>query len=171
MHRALTLLGAALLVAAAVLIGAVFTLPALAGEPALLFVGALAVPSGLVLVLFGATRPDPSLSTVRGTFGNEEENLLARRMHQQQRRPVDPRYLPSPRESVNCAVCYTLIPAQEVLCPRCSNRRRCQNCGKPLFQLAGMVRCGPCAKDEVYCDCPRVSSGPTGTRGRPLARR
>ena len=138
---------------------------ALASE-SLLPLGAGLVPVGLIVLFLGATRPDPALTTVRGTFGNAEENLLAERLRSASRGRVDPRYLPSPRESVHCLRCYTLIPAQTVMCPRCTERRRCQQCAKPLFFLAGAVRCGPCAKDEVYCDCPRVAPIPSRPRAR-----
>ena len=166
MNRSITLLGALLLLAG--IGGVVLDLrPVDHLDPSLfLLFGATLLPAGMVIVLFGVTRPDPRETTVRGLFGNEEENELERRLRLQQRQRVDPRYLPSPRESVHCGKCYTLIPAQRVTCPRCGVHRRCQACGKPLFLLAGMVRCGPCTKDEVYCDCPRAAGAVPPSRFR-----
>ena len=165
MNRSITALGGLLLLAGCGAIGVALGVQTVLLRHALLPIGAGLVPFGLLVLLFGATRPDPSITTVRGTFGSPEENLLTERLRAQQRARVDPRYLPSPRESVHCGHCYTLIPAQTVTCPRCGDRRRCQSCGKPLFRLAGAVRCGPCTRDEVYCDCPRVAAGLSLRRG------
>lgn len=122
-----------------------------------LFIALVMVPVGIGVVFYAALSPDPERSTIGGWFGNPEENWLRRR---ERARPLhDPsRYRPSPRESVNCRGCYTAIPAQQADCPRCGRRRACRNCGKPLFYLGGAVRCGPCVKDEVYCDCPNLKS-------------
>ena len=162
MNRIFTFLGTLLLVAGAICIGLSFLIADTSGADAFRFLGALGIPIGLVATLYGATRPDPESTTVRGTWGNEEENLLADRLRYQEGGRSERRYLPSPRESVNCVKCYTLISAKELTCPRCGTRRHCQECGKPLYYLSGAVRCGPCVKDEVYCDCPR----PTRTRRR-----
>ncbi|HEV2317016.1 MAG TPA: hypothetical protein VGV89_05530 [Thermoplasmata archaeon] len=159
MNRIFTALGALLLVAGAVCISLPFWIGNTPGANAFLFLGAIGVPLGLVATLYGATRPDPDTTTVRGTWGNEEENLLADRLKEQSKEHTGRRYLPSPRESVNCSKCYTLISARELTCPRCGTRRRCQECGKPLFYLSGAVRCAPCVKDEAYCDCPRPTKG------------
>jgi hypothetical protein len=171
MNRTITMVGAALVVLGCAALALSFTVRSALLAAPMLPAGAGLVPTGLLVLLFGATRPDPRLTTVRGVFGNAEENLLTERLRAQQRPRVDPRFLPSPRESVHCAGCYTLIPAQVVLCPRCGRRRRCHQCDKPLFHLAGAVRCGPCTKDEVYCDCPPTRSPRRGTPFRaPLAR-
>lgn len=155
MNRSLTLLGAFLVVLAlglnaypVVTEGAWhFGLPVM--------VSLALLPAGLVVVLFGATSPDPRATTVGGLFGNPDENLLRRRLPRGV--PSGPaRYRPSPLESVNCPQCYTAIPAGALSCPRCGRARECRNCHKPLFFLAGAVRCAPCLRDEVYCDCPRV---------------
>jgi hypothetical protein len=133
-------------------------------------VGILVLSASASIILWGMTSPDPAVTTVSGLFGNPDENELRRRL-----RPAGPggpaRYLPSPRESVNCSSCYTAMPAQQVLCPRCGERRTCRRCGKPLFQLAGAVRCGPCVKDEVYCHCPKLKRGQVRhLRSRPRLR-
>jgi hypothetical protein len=131
-------------------------------------IGLFAFPAGIAVMLWGGASPDPELSTVRGFLGNPEENLLWRR--ETGYIPEGPaRFRPSPRESVNCRFCYTSIPAQQLLCSRCGRRRECRNCQKPLFQLAGAVRCAPCVRDEAYCNCPSLR--PRATSRGPMARR
>jgi hypothetical protein len=171
MNRTVALAGSICLVAGALVIGTYFAYLGGGGYDLVLFLGALGVTVGLILVPYSVTLPDAQVTTVRGMFGSEEENLLDRRMRGQGHRPVDSRYLPSPRDSVNCSRCYTVIPAQTVMCPRCGTHRRCQQCAKPLFFLAGMVRCGPCAKDEIFCDCPRATLPSRAVRGHAHAGR
>lgn len=120
--------------------------------------GILALPLSIAVAIWGAAAPDPRVTTVGGIFGNADENELRRRLAR-----VPPsgeaRFRPSPLESVNCRKCYTLIPARMLDCPRCATRRECRGCNKPLFFLAGAVRCAPCLKDEVYCSCPKLRRG------------
>ncbi|MCI4363109.1 MAG: hypothetical protein L3K13_02230 [Thermoplasmata archaeon] len=162
MNRALTSLGALLLALGVVGLIVAVASPEL-GPPALLLLAStFLLAFGLMLTLYGLSRPDPEVTTVGGWFGSAEENLL-RREHAGGERPPDRRYLPSPRESVHCVGCYTIIPSTVLQCPRCARARRCESCGRPLFFLAGAVRCAPCIKDEVYCSCPRLahhSAGP-----------
>lgn len=121
------------------------------------------LPLSLAVVVWGSIAPDPRITTVGGLFGNADENELRRRLGRvPATSPV--RYRPSPLESVNCRKCYTAVPAGLVDCPRCGTRRECRGCHKPLFYLAGAVRCAPCLKDEVYCSCP-VQRRPGGRRG------
>jgi LSD1 subclass zinc finger protein len=124
--------------------------------------GIFVLPLGIAVMVLGAAAPDPRVTTVGGMFGNADENELRKRLG---RAPPTggARFLPSPLESVNCRKCYTLIPAQLADCPRCGTHRDCRSCNKPLYFLAGAVRCAPCLKDEVYCSCPRVRK-PGGTR-------
>lgn len=117
--------------------------------------GILVLPLGLAVILWGSIAPDPRVTTVGGLFGNADENEL-RRLAARAPAAGAARFLPSPLESVNCRKCYTAIPARLVDCPRCRTRRECRNCHKPLYFLAGAVRCAPCLKDEVYCSCPRL---------------
>lgn len=117
--------------------------------------GILVLPLGIAVVVLGAAAPDPRVTTVGGVFGNADENELRRRLGKTP--PTGgARDQPSPLESVNCRKCYTLIPSQLADCPRCGTRRECRGCNKPLYFLAGAVRCAPCLKDEVYCSCPRI---------------
>lgn len=121
------------------------------------FAAFVLIPVGLGVVFYAGLSPDPDRSTVGGWFGSSEENWLRRRERAWAAR--DPaRYRPSPREAVNCRRCYTAIPSQQLECPRCGLHRRCRSCGKPLYFLSGAVRCAPCVKDEVYCDCPKVKT-------------
>jgi LSD1 subclass zinc finger protein len=118
-------------------------------------IGVLVLPLGIAISIWGSIAPDPRVPTVGGMFGNADENELRRRAV---RAPPagDARFRPSPLESVNCRKCYTAIPARLVDCPRCGTRRECRGCNKPLYYLAGAVRCAPCLKDEVYCSCPKL---------------
>ena len=131
-------------------------------------IGFIVVPSGLAISLWGGLSPDPELSTVAGSLGNPDENILRRQPSVQV--PVGAaRYRPSSGDSTNCRHCYTSIPRKGLICPRCGRRRECVNCHKPLFWLAGAVRCAPCVRDEVYCDCPvtiRHASSVRGTYAR-----
>lgn len=129
--------------------------------------GIFVLPVGLAVILWGASSPDPRVTTVAGMFGNPEENVL-RRSEAGGTRVYDVRYMPGPRESVNCSACYTVIPWDVAECPRCGRRRECRACGKPLFFLSGAVRCLPCVRAETYCNCPKVrraTTSPIGTRG------
>ncbi|HEV8049884.1 MAG TPA: hypothetical protein VGP88_04760 [Thermoplasmata archaeon] len=119
-------------------------------------VGIVVLPLGIAVAVLGAAAPDPRVTTVGGVFGNADENEMRRRALARAPPTGDARFRPSPLESVNCRKCYTLIPAQLADCPRCGARRECRGCNKPLFLLAGAVRCAPCLKDEVYCSCPKL---------------
>jgi len=133
----------------------------------LLEIGIFVLPVGLTTVLWGASSPDPRLTTVRGVFGNPDEALLSR-MLEGTPRSIDVRYLPNPREPVNCRHCYTLIPWNVAECPRCARRRDCRACGKSLYFVTGAVRCLPCVRDETFCNCPKVKRGVAlGARGHP----
>ncbi|HXQ94630.1 MAG TPA: hypothetical protein VN864_05625 [Thermoplasmata archaeon] len=129
--------------------------------------GIVVLPLGIAVAVLGAAAPDPRVTTVGGMFGNADENELRRRLAKNP--PTgEARFRPSPLESVNCRRCYTLIASQVADCPRCGARRECRGCNKPLFLLAGAVRCAPCLRDEVYCSCPRVRR--TGGARRPGGR-
>jgi len=130
--------------------------------------GVMLLPVGLSIVLVGASAADPTVTTVGGVWGNPDENLMRRA---EKRPALDERrrFLPGPKESTNCRWCYTSIAWNEVDCARCGHRRECRGCGRPLFFLAGSVRCAPCVKDEVYCSCPKLKrpmSMAPGARGR-----
>lgn len=155
MNRSLTSLGAALVVLALALLAYPVVVSGAWRIGLPVMVAIVLLPAGLLVVLLGASSPDPRLTTVGGIFGNPEENLLRKRLVRGV--PVGPaRYRPSPLESTNCGACYTAIPAGVLDCPRCGHRRECRNCNKPLYFLAGGIRCAPCLKGEIYCDCPRV---------------
>jgi LSD1 subclass zinc finger protein len=114
------------------------------------------LPVGIAILVWGSVAPDPRVTTVGGLFGNADENELRRRRLARAPPQGAARFRPSPLESANCRKCYTAIPARLVDCPRCGTRRDCRGCNKPLFYLAGAVRCAPCLKDEIYCSCPMV---------------
>ena len=130
--------------------------------------GVMLLPVGLSIVLVGASAADPTVTTVGGVWGNPDENLMRRA----ERRPAldeRRRFQAGPRESSNCRQCYTAIAWDAVECPRCGTHRLCRGCGRPLFFLAGSVRCAPCVRDEVYCNCPKLarpSGSAPGSRGR-----
>jgi hypothetical protein len=121
--------------------------------------GVLFLGIGVSVVLWGSLDPDPRITTIGGFFGNRDEDAI--RKWVDRHAPAGPlRYRPSPLESVNCENCYTAIPARSLMCPRCGRNRLCRNCRKPLFFLAGAVRCGPCVRDELFCACPRAPRPP-----------
>ncbi|MGI0132489.1 MAG: hypothetical protein ACREDK_05285 [Thermoplasmata archaeon] len=118
-------------------------------------VGVFVLPVGLSIALSGAAAPSPDVTTVGGWFGNSDENFLRR--HLVRVAPFLPtRLLPHPMESVNCAACYTAIPADTVICPRCARARPCRVCTGPLQAARSSTRCSTCRHAEVYCDCPKV---------------
>lgn len=161
---ALFLLSLALIVSPVPLTGSLrITLP--------LEIGVLLLPIALTVAFVGTTSPDPNVTTVGGMFGNPDENELRRLAA---RRDFDPkiRYSSSPKEPVNCRKCYTLISWEAAECPRCGERRDCRACGRPLYFLTGAVRCLPCVRDEVFCNCPRRPKSALPTTGpRPRAYR
>lgn len=120
--------------------------------------GILSLPGGVLVLLLGASSPDPRATTVSGVFGNPEENAMraARGAHGG---PSRARFLPSPRESVNCRHCYTAIASDLLDCPRCARRRECRTCAQPVRRAGGIVRCAGCRRAEVYCGCPRLKPG------------
>ncbi len=167
MNRAITFLGLAILLVGIGLIASPITLTGVETVTPYLELGIFVLPVGLAVILWGASSPDPRLTTVAGVFGNPEENVM-RRAEVGSSRPYDVRYMPGPRESINCRACYTLIPWNLAECPRCGRRRECRTCGKPLFFLSGAVRCLPCVRVEAYCNCPRISrpiAALSGARG------
>ncbi len=162
MNRSLALVGLVLVIVAILLVALPFLVTASTGGTPLLFGGALLFLVGLALLFIGATSPDPKVTTVGGLLGNpivDESRRAEEELLSPAERAV--RYAPGPKEPVNCRYCYTVIPWNILDCPRCARPRLCRNCGKRLFLLAGAVRCGPCVRDEFYCNCPRVRpSGP-----------
>ena len=125
--------------------------------------GIFVLPVGIAIMIWGSAAPDPRVTTVGGLFGNADENEMRRRLARSA--PTgEARFRPSPLESVNCRKCYTAIPARLADCPRCGSRRECRGCNKPLFYLAGAVRCAPCLKDEVYCSCPMIRKAPSASQ-------
>lgn len=160
MNRSITLLGVVILLSAGGLIAFPFLTTGAVGVDLELELGIFVLPVGLSVILWGASSPDPSITTVGGLFGNPDENVLRKRLAPPP--PTGPaRFMPNPRESANCVQCYTAIPADEVVCPRCGRPRECRGCGKRLFFLAGGVRCAPCLRNEVYCGCPKVKRAMT----------
>jgi len=125
-------------------------------------VGFLAAPLGLVIVMLGALAPDPSRTTVGGTFGNPEADL-----HRTNRpTSVEPRamHVYNPHEPVNCRFCRTMISADLALCPRCARPRECRTCGRPLGIVADRVTCPGCTRSEGLCNCPALARAPAPAR-------
>ncbi len=170
MNRSITYLGLAVLLGAMGLVASPVLLSGVERLTVAVEVGILTLPVGLSVILWGAASPNPESTTVGGLFGNPDENVLRRLL-----KPPPPtwnaRYNPGPRESAECRHCRTAIPWDMAQCPRCGRRRECRACNKPLFFLSGAIRCAPCVRDEVYCNCPKVkraATSVTGTRGRSL---
>jgi len=118
-------------------------------------IGLLMLPLGFTTVFWGSASPDPEITTIGGVFGNPVENEL-RRLEARRASVAHVRYASSPKEPVHCRQCYTLIAWDSAECPRCARRRECRGCGRSLFYLSGAVRCLPCVRDEVFCNCPKL---------------
>ena len=129
--------------------------------------GFVLIPAGLLIILFGASDPDPHRLTVGGTFGNPEEDALRRRNLAP--RPVPSRRsLANPKEPVHCGYCHTWIPAEAANCSRCGRARACRVCQRPVGLISNRVTCPACGREEVFCSCPRwVRPAGTGGISRP----
>jgi hypothetical protein len=168
MNRSLALVGVVLVIVSVLLISIPFLVTSTFQVNDIVYVTGLLFLIGLVILYQGATAADPSLTTVGGLLGNPIVDESRKAEEAATRVPVSPvRYALGPKEPVNCRFCYTVVPWNVLNCPRCGRPRQCRTCGKPLFYLAGGVRCAPCVRDESQCNCPRVrpsSSRPTGVR-------
>ncbi|MCI4337220.1 MAG: hypothetical protein L3K17_08550 [Thermoplasmata archaeon] len=165
MNRSITLLGLAVLLSGIGLMASPDALTGVESVTPFLEIGVFVMPVGISVILWGASSPDPTVTTVSGVFGNPDENEL-RRSEGGTRRNFDVRYLPGPKESVNCRQCYTLIPWNVAACPRCGRKRECRACGKTLYFMSGGIRCLPCVREETFCNCPKVGrSHPTRAPG------
>lgn len=163
MHRSLALVGVVLVIGAILAVAIPFLVTSAFSDTDELYGAGLVFLLGLVLLLRGATAPDPAVTTVGGFLGNpliDESRRAEEALLSPAARNI--RYAPGPREPVNCRQCYTIIPWNVVDCPRCARPRECRSCGKRLYFLAGAVRCAPCVRDETYCNCPQVR--PSGAR-------
>ena len=163
MNRSIAFLGLGILIFGIGLIASPITLTGVESVTPALELGIFVLPVGISVILWGASSPDPRITTVSGVFGNPDENELRR--GEAAKRNFDVRYVPGPRESVHCRQCYTLMPWDVAECPRCGRRRQCRACGKTLYFMSGSVRCLPCVREETFCNCPKV------TRSDPLTPR
>ena len=169
MNRSLALVGVVLVIVSILLLSIPFLVTSAFRFSDAVYVAALLFLIGLVILYQAATAVDPTVTTVGGLLGNPivDESRKA----EEAITTVTPsavRYAPGPKEPVNCRFCYTAIPWDILNCPRCGRARLCRNCGKQLYFLAGAVRCAPCVRNEMQCNCPRVR--PSGARP-PGARR
>ncbi len=164
MNRSLTFLGLAILIGTLALLA--FPIVVLNHEVFDLEqqMGLVGLPVGLLVILFGASSPDPRATTVGGAFGNPDENLLRREGIVDAPAP-SARFIPGPRETVNCRSCYTGIPPGSLNCPRCGRSRECRSCGRELVTRGSGIRCPRCLRDEVFCNCPKVARGTAATPG------
>jgi len=132
-------------------------------------VGFLVAPVGLVVVMLGALAPDPTRTTVGGTFGNPEAALI------KANRPPGPEpraaRVYNPREPVNCRYCRTMIPADLAQCPRCARSRDCRSCGRLLAIVNDRVTCPGCSRIEALCNCPMLSKPVSASRPNLPSRR
>lgn len=140
---------------------------ALGGAWSLTFVaelGLFSMPVGVAIVLLGGVAPDPRITTVSGIFGNPVENEMRER--HRRAAPAPHRSLGrSPREPIHCRQCYTLVPWDVEICPRCGLPRDCHVCGRPVGGGGGPILCVACGKPEPFCSCSparpaRPSTGP-----------
>ena len=170
MHRSLAYAGLILVIGGILLLAIPFLITATFQVSATVYLAGLLFLVGIVMLLRGATSVDPAVTTVGGFLGNPVATEV-RKMTQPAVVPsTGARYRADPNEPINCRFCYTVIPAGVVDCPRCGRRRVCRSCSKPLFFIAGAVRCAPCVRDEIFCNCPRTKPvtalGPVTRRAR-----
>jgi hypothetical protein len=168
MNRTLALVGTVLVIISLLSISIPFLVTSAFKVSDAAYAAGLLFLVGLVVLYQAATAVDPSVTTVGGILGNPIIDESRRAEEAVTNVPLSPvRYTVGPKEPVNCRYCYTAIPWDVANCPRCARPRHCRSCGKPLFYLAGGVRCGPCVRDESQCNCPRVKATgarPTGVR-------
>ena len=131
-------------------------------------IGVFFLPVAIVVAIAGGLSPDPSRLTVGGALGNPDEAPTA---------PVDRRAMGpagagrtlSPKEPLNCRRCYTLVPWNELFCPRCATARSCRVCATPLRFAGPTIECARCGRAELYCRCvpkPRTATVSEHTRRR-----
>ncbi len=130
--------------------------------------GLLLAPIGLLVVLIGAVQPNPERTTIRGTFGNPDENFLRHSAAGAAERPRPVLRL-NPREAVECRHCRTVISFDLAQCPRCARSRDCRVCGRPLEMMGDRTDCPSCHRVEAFCNCPRLErpNGPAAVGARP----
>lgn len=161
MNRSIALVGVGVILAGLALVA--FPIVVLGGEQFDLeqMAGLLVAPVGLVVVLIGAVQHDPERTTVGGTFGNPDE---ARSRTPGRGGEFTRSLTYSPRESVNCRFCWSVITYDQATCPRCARARDCRSCGRPLGLVLERATCPTCARAEAFCNCPRLNrSPPSGT--------
>jgi hypothetical protein len=163
MNRSLALVGVVLVIVSILLISIPFLVTSAFQINDVVYAAALLFLVGLIVLFQAATAVDPTVTTVGGLLGNPivDESRKA----EEAATAISPspiRYAPGPKEPVNCRFCYTAIPWDVLHCPRCGRPRQCRNCGKELHFLAGAVRCAPCVRNEMQCNCPKVR--PSATR-------
>jgi len=168
MNRSLALVGVVLVIVSILLISIPFLVTSAFQVNDAVYATGFLFLVGLVILYQAATSPDPRVTTVGGLLGNPIIDEARKAEEAVTHVPLSHvRYAPGPKEPVHCRYCYTAIPWNVLNCPRCGRPRQCRNCGKQLYFLAGAVRCAPCVRDEMQCNCPRVRpSGPppTGVR-------
>ena len=121
-------------------------------------VGVLVTVAAICVVLAGLSAPDPTRTTVSGLFGNPIENEIRERGRTAPTGGLR-RDHTSPRRSVHCRQCYTLIAWNLIECPRCALARPCRSCSGPLEHRGDRIHCTQCGLEEVYCNCPGPGAG------------
>jgi hypothetical protein len=163
MNRSIALCGIVLIALGLALIAYPIATTGSEGLDLELEMGLLVAPLGLVIVMLGALAPDPSRTTVGGTFGNPDTAFerAAGRVP-----ALEPRALRvfNPHEPVNCRYCRTVIAADLAICPRCARPRECRSCGRPLGVVNDHVTCPGCSRSEALCNCPSLARAPPPTR-------
>ena len=169
MNGRVTALGAVVLVAGFALLFLGNLLPSLPFTDVPLWIALL--PLGIALMALGGSLPNPGRTTVRGFLGSPEENFLARSAESNAWPGFgSAAYVLDTHESVPCEHCHSYVPPGVVECPRCGGPRKCRACGRRMYLLAGGPRCVPCARNEVYCNCPHTAHAPPSSFISPRAR-
>jgi hypothetical protein len=153
MNRGILGLGVFLLIVATALMVSPIVLTGTESLTLFAEVGVFLIPVGVVVSFVGGEAIDPSITTIGGVFGNPVENELRQRLRQSEP-TLAHRSRTSPRESVNCRKCYTMIAWDLIDCPRCGRPRECRGCERSLSGSDGRILCDSCHRDEIYCNCP-----------------
>jgi hypothetical protein len=120
--------------------------------------GFLVAPVGVVVLMFAAAAPDPRTLTVRGAFGNPDEEFVARvKARGTQVEPLRPF---SPRDPVRCRSCASIVTYDLARCPRCGKARECRGCARPLGYVLERATCPRCGRAEAFCNCARLGDTP-----------
>ena len=169
MNRSLAYVGVGVILAGIALVASPIVLTGKMTIDPVPLAGMVIAPLGLVVVGIAAAQFDPRLTTVHGTFGQDE--------------PAIPEPAPAPgvvaaarpanpKAPVRCPNCRTVMTYDLARCPRCAEDRPCRGCGRPLTTVEDQATCPGCTRAELFCNCSQygVASRKIGVGRTAMAR-